>query len=65
MTTRGVDSWTEEREVEMIGLTEEEELMAALCGEDCGGAATETTVVDARDCWVVVGEFRGDFCGGN
>lgn len=40
--------------VEMVGLAEEEELVAVLRGDDGGGAAAEAAVVDAGDGRVVV-----------
>lgn len=62
---RCVNSGTEEREVEVVGLAEEQELPAALGGENGGGAAPEASIIDAGHQRVVVGEFGHDLGRGN
>lgn len=49
----------------MIRLAEERELKASLGGEDGGGAAPKTAVVDSGDGRVVVGELRLELRGGD
>jgi len=54
---RCVNSGAKEREVEVVGLAEEEELPPPLGGKHRGRTAPEAAIVDAGHRRVVVGEF--------